>query len=54
MHLTFNERINLMIARFLFSYKTKSISICLQKIDDIEIVFTFFQKLIEKSIQNVD
>ena len=54
MHLIFDERIDLIIIRLLFSYKTKYISICLQKIDNIETVFTFFQKSIEKNIQNVD
>ena len=54
MHLIFNKRIDLMIVRLLFSYKTKNISICLQRIDNIETIFTFFQKSVEKDIQNVD
>ena len=54
MHLTFDERIDLMITRLLFSYKTEDILICLQRTDDIETVFTFSQKSVEESIQNVD
>ena len=54
MYLILDEQINLIIIRFLFSYKAKSISICLQKINNIETVFTFFQKSIEKNIQNFD
>ena len=54
MYLTFDERIDLMIIRYLFSYKTENISINLQRINDIKIVFRFPQKSIEKDTQNVD
>ena len=54
MHLALDERIDLVVARLLFPYKTQCIPIGLQRTSGTEAVLPFPQEPVEEGIQNVD
>ena len=54
MHLALDKRIDLVVARHLFPYKTQGIPICLQRTSGTKAVLTFPQELVEEGMQNVN
>ena len=54
MHLALDERIDLVVARHLFPYKTEGIPIGLQRTSGTKAVLPFPQEPVEEGTQNVD